>query len=92
VKPKIRMLSAICRICLRQGRASHCSHRFDEVVRSVSVAFQQGPAGIERGLEALSDGQQSLFYFALAAAVQAPALMRLALYIGPAGLAGHRAS
>jgi hypothetical protein len=31
--------------------------------------FQQGPAGIERGLEALSDGQQSLFYFALAAAV-----------------------
>jgi putative ATP-dependent endonuclease of OLD family len=45
------------------------SRRFDEVVRNVSVAFQQGPAGIERGLEALSDGQQSLFYFALAAAV-----------------------
>ena len=31
--------------------------------------FQQGPAKIERGLDVLSDGQQSLFYFALAAAV-----------------------
>jgi putative ATP-dependent endonuclease of OLD family len=31
--------------------------------------FQQGPAEIERGLDVLSDGQQSLFYFALAAAV-----------------------
>ncbi|QSQ26598.1 AAA family ATPase [Pyxidicoccus parkwayensis] len=45
------------------------SHRFEEVVSHVSVVFQQGPAGVERGLEALSDGQQSLFYFALAAAV-----------------------
>jgi putative ATP-dependent endonuclease of the OLD family len=45
------------------------SRRFEEVVRGVNVVFQQGPAGIERGLEALSDGQQSLFYFALAAAV-----------------------
>jgi putative ATP-dependent endonuclease of the OLD family len=45
------------------------SRRFEEVVRSVNVVFQQGPAGIELGLEALSDGQQSLFYFALAAAV-----------------------
>jgi hypothetical protein len=31
--------------------------------------FQHGPAKIERGLDVLSDGQQSLFYFALAAAV-----------------------
>ena len=45
------------------------SRRFEEVVRNVNVMFQQGPAGIERGLDALSDGQQSLFYFALAAAV-----------------------
>jgi putative ATP-dependent endonuclease of the OLD family len=45
------------------------SRRFEEVVRNVNVVFQQGPAGIERGLDALSDGQQSLFYFALAAAV-----------------------
>lgn len=45
------------------------SRRFEEVVSRLNVVFQQGPAGIERGLEALSDGQQSLFYFALAAAV-----------------------
>src|SRR4029077_5122119 len=45
------------------------SRRFEEVVRNVNVVFQQGPAKIERGLEVLSDGQQSLFYFALAAAV-----------------------
>ena len=31
--------------------------------------FQHGPAEFERGLDVLSDGQQSLFYFALAAAV-----------------------
>ena len=35
----------------------------------IAVIFEQGPDGHERGLEALSDGQQSLFYFALAAAV-----------------------
>ncbi|MNV21797.1 hypothetical protein D3C71_1127410 [compost metagenome] len=45
------------------------SRRFDEVVARIGVVFQQGPAGEDRGLEALSDGQQSLFYFALAAAV-----------------------
>jgi putative ATP-dependent endonuclease of OLD family len=33
------------------------------------VIFEQGPDGQERGLDALSDGQQSLFYFALASAV-----------------------
>jgi putative ATP-dependent endonuclease of the OLD family len=44
------------------------SQRF-EVVARIQVLFQQGPAAIERGLDALSDGQQSLFYFALAAAV-----------------------
>lgn len=43
--------------------------RFEEIVRHIGVIFQQGPDGFERGLEALSDGQQSLFYFALAAAV-----------------------
>lgn len=45
------------------------SQRFEEVVARIQVLFQQGPASIERGLDALSDGQQSLFYFALAAAV-----------------------
>jgi putative ATP-dependent endonuclease of OLD family len=45
------------------------SHRFEEVISHIHVLFQQGPAGVERSLEDLSDGQQSLFYFALAAAV-----------------------
>lgn len=45
------------------------SRRFEEVVARIGVVFKQGPTGEDRGLEALSDGQQSLFYFALAAAV-----------------------
>ena len=45
------------------------SQRFEEVVARIQILFQQGPAAIQRGLDALSDGQQSLFYFALAAAV-----------------------
>ena len=45
------------------------SRQFEEVVRRLGVVFQRGPTGIERGLESLSEGQQSLFYFALAAAV-----------------------
>ena len=45
------------------------SQRFEDVVARIQVLFQQGPAAIERGLDALSDGQQSLFYFALAAAI-----------------------
>lgn len=45
------------------------SKRFEDVVAHIQVMFQKGPAEIERGLDALSDGQQSLFYFALAAAV-----------------------
>lgn len=50
-------------------RISLVSRRFEQVVSKVAVLFENGPAGRERGLEALSDGQQSLFYFALAAAV-----------------------
>lgn len=45
------------------------SRRFEEVVSRITVLFQESPDGFERGLEALSDGQQSLFYFALVAAV-----------------------
>ncbi|MCC9597992.1 MULTISPECIES: ATP-dependent endonuclease [unclassified Rubrivivax] len=45
------------------------SRRFNEVIAGIGVMFKRGPAGQDRGLEALSDGQQSLFYFALAAAV-----------------------
>ncbi|UFN51730.1 AAA family ATPase (plasmid) [Roseomonas sp. OT10] len=50
-------------------RLSLVSRRFEEVVSKIAVIFEQGPDGHERGLDALSDGQQSLFYFALAAAV-----------------------
>ncbi|PHN33225.1 ATP-dependent endonuclease [Pseudomonas sp. ICMP 460] len=50
-------------------RLSLVSRRFEEVVNKIAVMFEQGPDGQERGIEALSDGQQSLFYFALAAAV-----------------------
>ncbi|MCE7798144.1 AAA family ATPase [Sphingobium sufflavum] len=50
-------------------RLSLISRRFEEVVSRIAVVFEQGPDGNERGLDALSDGQQSLFYFALAAAV-----------------------
>jgi putative ATP-dependent endonuclease of OLD family len=45
------------------------SKRFEDVVAHIEVMFQQGSAAIERGLDVLSDGQQSLFYFALVAAV-----------------------
>ncbi|MAZ10509.1 MULTISPECIES: AAA family ATPase [unclassified Limnobacter] len=50
-------------------RLSLVSRRFEEVVNKIAVIFEQGPGGRERGLDALSDGQQSLYYFALAAAV-----------------------
>jgi putative ATP-dependent endonuclease of OLD family len=50
-------------------RLSLVSRRFEEVVSKIAVIFEQGPDGHERALGELSDGQQSLFYFALAAAV-----------------------
>ena len=50
-------------------RLSLVSRRFEEVINKIAVIFEQGPDGRERGIESLSDGQQSLFYFALAAAV-----------------------
>lgn len=45
------------------------SQRFEDVVAKVQVLFTQSTGPVERGLDVLSDGQQSLFYFALAAAV-----------------------
>jgi putative ATP-dependent endonuclease of OLD family len=45
------------------------STRFEDVVAHIHVMFQHGPTEIERGLDVLSEGQQSLFYFALVAAV-----------------------
>lgn len=50
-------------------RFSLVSRRFEEVVNKIAVIFEQGPDGQERSINTLSDGQQSLFYFALAAAV-----------------------
>jgi putative ATP-dependent endonuclease of OLD family len=50
-------------------RLSLVSRRFEEVVNKIAVIFEQGPDGQEHSLDALSDGQQSLLYFALAAAV-----------------------
>lgn len=50
-------------------RLNLVSRRFEEVVNKIAVIFEQSPDGRERGLDALSDGQQSLFYFALVAAV-----------------------
>jgi putative ATP-dependent endonuclease of OLD family len=50
-------------------RLSLVSRRFEEVVSNIAVIFEQSPDGYERGLDVLSDGQQSLFYFALIAAV-----------------------
>ncbi|WP_255991682.1 ATP-dependent nuclease [Chitinolyticbacter albus] len=45
------------------------SRRFEDVVSRIGVVFRHGPAGEDRGIDALSDGQRSLFYFALAASV-----------------------
>lgn len=50
-------------------RLSPVSRRFEDVVSKIAVIFERAPGGGERGLNVLSDGQQSLFYFALAAAV-----------------------
>ena len=50
-------------------RFSLASRRFEEIVRQIAVIFEQAPDGHERSLHELSDGQQSLFYFAIAAAV-----------------------
>lgn len=52
----------------KNPKLSLVSRRFDEVISRIGVTFQDGPESLERGLEALSDGQQSLFYFALSAA------------------------
>ena len=52
-----------------EPRLSLVSRRFEEIVSRIAVVFEKGADGQEHGLDALSDGQQSLFYFALAAAV-----------------------
>ncbi|WP_029007540.1 ATP-dependent nuclease [Azospirillum halopraeferens] len=42
--------------------------RFEEFVRKVEVLFRPDGAGLERGLDSLSDGQRSLFHIAVTAA------------------------
>ncbi len=49
-------------------RLALIAQRFDQVVAKIQVLFQFGSGNIERGIDVLSDGQQSLFYFSLAAA------------------------
>lgn len=50
-------------------RLSLVNRRFEEIVNKISVIFEKAPDGREHGLDALSDGQKSLFYFAMVAAV-----------------------
>jgi putative ATP-dependent endonuclease of OLD family len=45
------------------------SKQFEEEIRRVCVVFRPTELGDQRELDALSDGQKSLFYFSLAAAV-----------------------
>ncbi|MEO0373016.1 MAG: AAA family ATPase [Cyanobacteria bacterium P01_A01_bin.17] len=45
------------------------SRNFDEIVRNIGVVFRPTETGGERNLDALSDGQKSLFYFSLTSAV-----------------------
>ena len=52
----------------RNPRLSLVSRQFDHVISNISVIFRDGPEGFERPLEVLSEGQQSLFYCALAMA------------------------
>ena len=48
---------------------SPMSRRFEEIVRNPAIIFEPTPNGHERKLSELSAGQQSLFYFAIAAAM-----------------------
>lgn len=43
--------------------------RFDEIVRRLAITFQPDELGAEKNISDLSDGQKSLFYFALVASV-----------------------
>jgi hypothetical protein len=42
--------------------------RFEDVLKNVEVAFRPGEGGVEQGIERLSDGLKSLFYFSLVGA------------------------
>lgn len=45
------------------------ARRVEEIIRQVEATFSPGPADKEDGIERLSDGQRSLFYLAIVAAL-----------------------
>ncbi|MCG5534017.1 AAA family ATPase [Halorhodospira sp. 9621] len=49
-----------------QPRFSVVARQFEKLIRELTVSFEPGPGGRDRDLEELSEGQSSLFYFALA--------------------------
>jgi predicted ATP-dependent endonuclease of OLD family len=42
--------------------------RFEDLLRKVEIAFRPGEGGVEQGIDRLSDGLKSLFYFSLVGA------------------------
>lgn len=45
------------------------ARRLEDLIRQVEATFSPGPAGKEDGIDRLSDGQRSLFYVAMVAAI-----------------------
>jgi hypothetical protein len=53
----------------RQVTIRPVARRVEEIIRQVEATFSPGPADKEDGIERLSDGQRSLFYLAIVAAL-----------------------
>jgi putative ATP-dependent endonuclease of the OLD family len=53
----------------RQVTIRPVAKRVEEIIRQVEATFSPGPADKEDGIERLSDGQRSLFYLAIVAAL-----------------------
>lgn len=53
----------------RQVSIRPVAKRVEEIIRQVEATFSPGPADKEDGIERLSDGQRSLFYLAIVAAL-----------------------
>lgn len=49
-----------------EARFSVVAKQFEKLIRELTISLQPGPGGRDRDLEELSEGQASLFYFALA--------------------------
>lgn len=71
---RLPKLHAVIPATTQIPKLSLVSRRFEEVVSKIAVIFEQGPDGHERGLDALSDGQQSLSFLphSLPAGVRRP--------------------